>query len=74
MPHNTQVSGTVSLGGVRQRARQGSIQCGFRSRPNQGLELTGNSVRSSLAPAAPRSSGPALGLRTRRLEKRPLEV
>jgi hypothetical protein len=35
--------------------------CESGSAPNQGLELTGNSVRSYLAPALPRSSGPALG-------------
>jgi hypothetical protein len=29
--------------------------------PNHGLELTGNSVRSCLAPAIPRSSGLAFG-------------
>jgi hypothetical protein len=31
--------------------------------PNQGMELTGNSVRSSLAPARPSSSCPALGVK-----------
>ena len=30
--------------------------------PNQGLELTGNSVRSCLAPALPRNSGPAFDI------------
>jgi hypothetical protein len=31
--------------------------------PNQGLELTGNSVRSCVALAIPRRSGPALARR-----------
>jgi hypothetical protein len=35
---------------------------GLGAAPNQGLELTGNSVRSCLAPAIPRSSGLAFGL------------
>jgi hypothetical protein len=31
--------------------------------PNKGVELTGNSVRSCVAPAAPSSSGLAFGFR-----------
>jgi hypothetical protein len=33
----------------------------LHSMPNHGLELTGNSVRSFVAPAILRSSGPAFG-------------
>ena len=45
--------------GAQGQECQGAIrrQC----RPNKGLELTGNSVRSCVAPAVPSSSGPALG-------------
>jgi hypothetical protein len=43
------------------RQGHGRAKAGLRRKPNQGLELTGNSVRSCVAPAIPRSSGLAFG-------------
>jgi hypothetical protein len=57
-------------GGRRKRADSPGVRrC--QSLPNKGIELTGNSVRSFLAPAIPRSSCLALACNrdTRRSEK-----
>ena len=50
--------------------RLGNAVSMLTSEPNQGLELTGNSVRSFVAPAIPRSSGPAFGPRVTGVERR----
>ena len=53
------------------------VSCALRiaSVPNKGLELTAYSVRSCVAPASSRSSGPAFGFaqksKTKSLAKRP---
>ena len=54
------------------------VSCALRiaSVPNKGLELTAYSVRSCVAPASSRSSGPALGARGAegKTQEEPLET